>query len=104
MAFKIVEMPQASAPPAAAPKFKIVQMPLPQTVADGKVDRERTWGETAQDMALSGLQGINSGVQSLAGTIGDAQNMTGSVASWGADKLGFSPETSSMVGHEVPDN
>ena len=70
----------------------------PQTVADGKVDRERTWGETAQDMALSGLQGINSGVQSLAGTIGDAQNMTGNVASWGADKLGFSPETSSMVG------
>lgn len=98
MAFKIVEMPQASAPPVAAPKFKIVQMPPPQTVADGKVDRERSWGETAQDMALSGLQGINSGVQSLAGTIGDAQNMTGNVASWGADKLGFSPETSSMVG------
>lgn len=70
----------------------------PQTVADGKGDRERTWGETAQDMALSGLQGINSGVQSLAGTFGDAQNMTGSVASWGADKLGFSPETSAMVG------
>jgi hypothetical protein len=92
----IAEFPDGTSPEVIKNALR-KRFPPPQTVADGKGDRERTWGETAQDVALSGLQGINSGVQSLAGTIGDAQQMTGDVAAWGAGKLGLSPETQGMV-------
>lgn len=64
-----------------------------QTVnTEGKGDLERTWGQTLGDVALSGAQGFQSGFQSLLGLPGDAQQLLGSGASWGAGKLGFSPE------------
>lgn len=57
-----------------------------------KVDRERSLGETLGDVGLSAGQGFLSGVQSLVGLPGDAQQLLGAGASWGAEKLGFSPE------------
>jgi hypothetical protein len=57
--------------------------------ADGKMDRERSYSEYGMD-ALKGLgTGVVKGVEQLAGGIGDAQQMTGDVMSWGAGKLGF---------------
>jgi hypothetical protein len=57
--------------------------------ADGKMDRERSYSEYGMD-ALKGLgYGVVKGVEQLAGGIGDAQQMTGDVMSWGAGKLGF---------------
>lgn len=82
-----------------------VGLAKPQTVADGKTDRERSWGETALDVAASGAQGLSSGVQSLLGTVGDAQQVSGDVLAWGADKLGFSPDTQNIarnVGKLIP--
>lgn len=82
-----------------------VGLTAPQTVADGKGDRERSWGETAQDVIASGAQGFQSGFQSLLGSVGDSQEMTGDVLAWGAGKLGFSPETQQVarsVGQRIP--
>lgn len=82
-----------------------VGLATPQTVADGKADRERSWGETAQDVVASGAQGFQSGLQSLLGSVGDAQQASGDVLAWGAGKLGFSPETQGvarMVGQRIP--
>lgn len=59
---------------------------------DKKVDRERSWGEIGKDVGLSAAQGFLSGAQSLVGLPGDAQSLLGAGASWGAGKLGFSPE------------
>ncbi len=73
------------------------RFPPPQTVADGKTDRERSWGETAQDMLASGAQGFQTGFQGLLGSLGDAQQMSGDIAAWGAGKLGFSPDTQGVV-------
>lgn len=79
----------------------------PQQVINSadKVDRERSYGEAAADVGLSGAQGFLSGVQGLLGSVGDAQQMTGDVAAWGAGKLGLSPEwqnTARNIGARVP--
>lgn len=58
----------------------------------GKGDRERSWSETAKDVGMSAAQGFQSGFQSLLGLPGDAQQLLGAGAAWGAGKLGFSPE------------
>lgn len=70
-----------------------VGLSKPQTVnTEGKTDRERSWGETATDVIGGAAQGFQSGFQALLGLPGDAQQLAGSAASWGAGKLGFSPE------------
>jgi hypothetical protein len=64
-----------------------------------------SWGETAADVGLSGAQGFLSGFQGLLGSVGDAQQISGDVAAWGAGKLGFSPETQETarsIGKRVP--
>lgn len=69
------------------------KFPAPQTVNTAeKTDRERSLGETFGDVGMSAAQGIQSGVQSLVGLPGDIQQLAGMGASWGAEKLGFSPE------------
>ena len=76
-----------------------------QSVAGGKGDRERSWTETAADAGMGAAQGFQSGFQSLLGSLGDAQQMTGDVAAWGAGKLGFSPETQQTarnIGQRLP--
>jgi hypothetical protein len=57
-----------------------------------KVNRERSLGETLADVGMSTAQGIQSGIQGLVGMPGDIQQLAGMGASWGAEKLGFSPE------------
>jgi len=65
----------------------------PQTVAEGKTDRELSWAETGMDALKSTGTGLAKGVMGLAGAVGDAQQMTGDLVGWGAGKLGLSPET-----------
>jgi hypothetical protein len=100
MAFKIVEMPQASAPPVAAPKFKIVQMP--------EAAPELAWGETAIDAAKSFGTGIEQGAISLVNTGSDIANFArNTVGGW----MGITPEqfqaldqAQSRLGIGVPSN
>jgi hypothetical protein len=69
------------------------------------VPEEMSWGKTLGDVGLSAGQGFLSGVQGLVGAVGDAQQVTGDVAAWGAGKLGFSPETQETarnIGKRVP--
>jgi hypothetical protein len=69
------------------------RFPTPQVVnSEGKTDRERSWGETFKDVGLSGAQGFLTGAEGLVGMPGDIQQLAGMGASWGAGKLGFSPE------------
>lgn len=69
------------------------KFPAPQTVSTaGKTDRERSLGETLKDVGLSGAQGFLTGAEGLVGMPGDIQQLAGMGASWGAGKLGFSPE------------
>jgi len=69
------------------------KFPAPQTVNRAeKVSRERSLGETLADVGMSTAQGIQSGIQGLVGMPGDIQQLAGMGASWGAGKLGFSPE------------
>lgn len=100
----IAEFPDGTAPDVIKQALR-KRFPPPQTVAEGKVDRERSFSETAQDVLASGAQGFQSGFQSLLGSVGDAQNASGDVLAWGADKLGLSPEvqqTARMVGQRIP--
>jgi hypothetical protein len=69
----------------------------PQEVASGKGDRERSWSEDLTDLGMSAAQGIQTGIQGLAGAAGDVAQTTGDVAGWAAGKLGFSPETQQTV-------
>lgn len=90
MPYTLVEPPSAG---AAKPRYRMVSPPAPQTVNRmGKTDRERSWGEIGKDIGLSSAQGFLSGVEGLIGLPGDAQSLLGAGASWGAGKLGFSPE------------
>lgn len=50
-----------------------------------------SWTDWGKDIAQGAATGLTKGVTGLAGSIGDAQQMTGDVAAWGAGKLGFSP-------------
>lgn len=84
--------------PDGTPKEAITEamrkkFPPPQTVNKSeKTSRERSLGETLADVGMSGAQGFQSGFQSLLGMPGDIQSLAGAGASWGAEKLGFSPE------------
>lgn len=69
----------------------------PQTAAGGKGDRERSWGETLADVGMSAAQGVQTGIQGIAGMAGDVAQTTGDVAGWAAGKLGFSPATQQTV-------
>jgi len=53
---------------------------------------EMSWSDMGMDMLKGGATGLIKGATSLAGGIGDAQQMTGDVLEWGAGKLGLSPE------------
>lgn len=69
------------------------RFPVQQAVnSEGKTDRERSWGETFKDVGLSGARGFLTGAEGLVGMPGDIQQLAGMGASWGAGKLGFSPE------------
>jgi hypothetical protein len=84
--------------PAGTPKEAIeaamrAKFPAPQTVnVAEKTSRERSLGETLADVGMSTAQGIQSGIQGIVGLPGDVQQLAGMGASWGAGKLGFSPE------------
>lgn len=54
-------------------------------------------GEYGMDMLRGAGTGLVKGVSSLAGTIGDAKQMSGDVLGWGAGKLGFSPDVQDMA-------
>lgn len=50
------------------------------------------------DMAKSGLSGMRSGVEGLAGMFGDTNKRSGDIAGWVAGKLGAGPEMQQAVG------
>lgn len=64
--------------------------PVPN--AAEKANRELSWGETLGDVGMSALSGLQSGAEGIVGMPGDIQSLAGMGASWGAGKLGFSPE------------
>lgn len=66
--------------------------PAPQVNTAEKTDREMSWAETGMDVLRGAGSGLVKGATSLAGGIGDAQQITSDVLGWGAEKLGFSPE------------
>jgi hypothetical protein len=66
---------------------------------------EISWSEMPADIGASTLQGIRSGVEGLVGSIGDASKISGDIASWGAEKLGMSPDAQKIaesVGRRLP--
>lgn len=69
----------------------------PQRVAAGKTSRERPMGETLADIGMSAAQGIQSGIQSLVGGLGDVQQATGDAVGWVAGKMGASPDLQGTV-------
>lgn len=93
----VAEFPDGTAPDIIKAALR-KKFPAPQTVADGKGDRERSMGSTLADAGMSAAQGIGNGLQGLMGGIGDAQELVGGAASWGAGKLGAGPEMQGMVG------
>jgi hypothetical protein len=101
----IAEFPDGTSPEVITAALRKRFAP-PQTVNTAKKgDRERSLGERAADVGMSAAQGFQSGLQGLLGSVGDAQQMTGDVAAWGAGKLGFSPEaqeTARSIGKRVP--
>lgn len=100
----VAEFPDGT-PPEVIKNALRKRFPPAQTVASGKGDRERSTGETLGDMGLSAAQGFQTGFQSLLGSLGDAQQIAGNAAAWGAGKLGFSPETQQTarnIGSRVP--
>jgi hypothetical protein len=65
----------------------------PQTVAGGKSDRERSWGETGMDVLKSAGTGLVEGAVGLAGLPRDAGQWLGEQATYGIGRLmGQSPE------------
>jgi hypothetical protein len=57
------------------------------------------------DIGASTLQGIRSGVEGFVGSLGDASKISGDIASWGAEKLGMSPDAQKIaesVGRRLP--
>lgn len=78
-----------------------VQQPQQTDPAPGPVPPspapEMSWGEMGMDVLKGGATGLVKGATGLAGGFGDAQRLTGDVLSWGAGKLGFSPEVQSAA-------
>lgn len=76
----------------------------PQTVdRSGKGDMGLGAGEVAPstyaaDAGRSLLSGLRTGVETLAGTVGDAQQFSGDIAAKIAEKVGVSPEIARKVG------
>lgn len=88
----VAEFPDGTAPDIIKAALR-KKFPAPQTVADGKGDRERSWGETALDAAKSFGTGIEQGAIGLAGMPADIGGMLGDAAGYGMDWLtGASPE------------
>jgi hypothetical protein len=72
-----------------------------QAVAAGKMNAQTPPVDQGSDM-LTGLKsGAMRGITGLGGMIGDAQQVMGDVASWGAGKLGASPETQQIASEAV---
>lgn len=84
----IAEFPDGTSPDAI--KAALRRRFQPSQPANPKP--ELSWGQTATDVIGGAAQGFQSGFQALLGLPGDAQQLAGSAASWGAGKLGFSPE------------
>lgn len=51
-----------------------------------------------EDVVKSGMSGLRSGTESLAGMFGDTNNMSGDIAGWLAGKLGAGPDMQKTVG------
>ena len=69
------------------------KFPAPQTIADGRVDRERSWSELGIDAAKSFGTGIAQGAIGLAGMPADLGNFLGNAAGRGIDwATGATPE------------
>lgn len=57
-----------------------------------------SWGDYAQDMAISGASGVRTGIEGLAGLPGTIREGTRSLAAKAAQYFGASPETASIIG------
>lgn len=53
--------------------------------------------DTLVDVGMGAAQGFQTGLQSIAGAIGDTQQMASDATGWLANKLGASPETQEMA-------
>ena len=84
------------------------QAPVAPSIGDqaintaGKGDLNMPEGQVAastyaSDMGRSLMTGIRSGIEQIAGTPGDIQQLSGSLAGWGAGKLGLSPAIQEMA-------
>lgn len=79
------------------------QKELFRRAAQKELERRRAAAATPEmslaEKGMDVLRGVGSGLvkgaTGLLGSAGDVQRMTGDVASWGAEKLGFSPEVQS---------
>lgn len=88
----IAEFPDGTSPDVIKGALR-KRFPPPQTVADGKTDRERSWGETALDAAKSFGTGLEQGAIGLAGMPADIGNFLGNAAGRGIDwAMGRTPE------------
>lgn len=101
----IAEFPDGTPPEVIKAALRKRFTPSPTVNTAEKGDLERTWGQTIGGLGLSAAQGFQTGLQGLLGSVGDAQQMTGDIAAWGAGKLGLSPDmqqTARNIGKRVP--
>lgn len=87
------------------------QKELLRRAAQKELERRRATAAPEMSLAEKGMDalkgvgtGLVKGVTGLVGSAGDVQRMTGDVAAWGAEKLGFSPEIQSgarLVGERM---
>lgn len=71
---------------------------MPREEFDAKVgmaSQERVG--MGEDMLRSGMSGVRQGVEGMVGMFGDAAQMTGDVAAWGAGKLGLGEGGQDMI-------
>ncbi len=83
-----------------------VGLTAPQTVAEGKTDRERSWGETATDAVKSFGTGIEQGTIGLFNMGGDiasfAKNSVGSLFGFTPEQLQAMDQAKAQLGIGVP--
>lgn len=85
------DMPREQIQSLILKKFPEVQ----SVNASSKADREDY--STTMDVVKSGAAGLRSGIESLIGTVGDVQQMSGDLGGWIAGKFGANPETVEMA-------
>lgn len=95
----IVEFPDGTPPDVmkSALQKKFAKTPAAQQEAAPAQPPANEQPSVFGDMLRSGAAGLRQGVEGLVGTFGDAAQMTGDVAAWGAGKLGVGEGGQDMI-------